>query len=84
MNAFQRHDRRIEEMDQYNLCKRGHSHAWETLPDGTVQCFECDALKSAVDMGRIKTAKKAAASRRNGKLGGRPKTRKRRKHNARD
>jgi hypothetical protein len=35
--------------------------------------------KAAQALGRIKTAKKAAASRRNGKLGGRPKTRKRRK-----
>ena len=30
-------------------------------------------------LGRIKTAKKAAASRENGKLGGRPKKQKRRK-----
>ena len=29
--------------------------------------------KAAQALGRIKTAKKAAASRRNGKLGGRPK-----------
>jgi hypothetical protein len=47
-----------------------------------VQCFECDALKSAVEMGKIRTSKKAAASRENGKLGGRPKKQKRRKPNA--
>jgi len=35
----------------------------------------------AVALGRIKTAKKAAASRRNGKLGGCPKKLKRRKPN---
>jgi hypothetical protein len=37
--------------------------------------------KAAQALGRIKTAKKAAASRENGKLGGRPKTLKRRKPN---
>ena len=37
--------------------------------------------KAAQALGRIKTAKKAAASRENGKLGGRPKKQKRRKPN---
>jgi hypothetical protein len=37
--------------------------------------------RAAQALGRIKTAKKAAASRENGKLGGRPKKRKRRKPN---
>ena len=39
--------------------------------------------KAAQALGRIKTAKKAAASRENGKLGGRPKKQKRRKPNTR-
>ncbi len=38
--------------------------------------------KAAQALGRIKTEKKAAASRENGKLGGRPPKRKRRKPNA--
>jgi hypothetical protein len=41
-----------------------------------------DASKAAAMLGRIKTTKKAAASRENGKLGGRPKKQKRRKPNA--
>ena len=40
-----------------------------------------DASKAAAMLGRIKTTKKAAASRENGKLGGRPKKLKRRKPN---
>jgi len=46
--------------------------------------FQLDRKKrfrAAQALGRIKTAKKAAASRRNGKLGGRPKKLKRRKIN---
>lgn len=39
--------------------------------------------RAAQALGRIKTAKKAAASRENGKLGGRPKKQKRRKSNDR-
>ena len=38
--------------------------------------------RAAQALGRIKTAKKAAASRENGKLGGRPKKQKRRKPNS--
>ena len=38
--------------------------------------------RAAQALGRIKTAKKAAASRENGTLGGRPKKLKRRKPNA--
>ena len=50
MNAFQKHNKRLEEME-------------EELND---------IASAARALGRIKTAKKAAASRRNGKLGGRP------------
>jgi len=28
-----------------------HDHAWETLDDGTVVCFECDAAKAAAIIG---------------------------------
>lgn len=40
--------------------------------------------KAAQALGRIKTAKKAAASRRNGKLGGRPKEKRAAKKKALD
>jgi len=40
--------------------------------DGQVNQEFMDAVKAASMLGSIKTAKKAAASRANGKLGGRP------------
>lgn len=60
-----------------------HDHAWETLPDGRVVCFECEMSKNpaAVALGRlgglvggkVKSDAKSESARRNGKLGGRPK-----------
>jgi hypothetical protein len=57
---------------------KNHECVFEIMPNGTEICFECDAPKNpaAVSLGRlggrIKTAAKAEAARRNGKLGGRP------------
>ena len=56
-----------------------HDHTYETLPDGRQVCFECDAPKNPAAValgrlgGRVKSDRKAAAARLNGKRGGRPK-----------
>ena len=55
-----------------------HEHTYETLPDGRQVCFECDAPKNPAAValgtlgGRVKSERKAAAARLNGKKGGRP------------
>ena len=58
-----------------------HDHIFETLPDGRRVCFECDVDEKMISAvlrhlgqrgGRMKSAAKTAACRRNGKLGGRP------------
>lgn len=59
-----------------------HDHTFETLPDGRRVCFECDVDEKMISAvlrhlaargGRVKSAVKAEACRRNGKKGGRPK-----------
>jgi len=56
-----------------------HDCTFETLPDGRQVCFECDAPKNPAAValgrlgGRVKSDRKAAAARLNGKRGGRPK-----------
>jgi hypothetical protein len=56
-----------------------HDCTFETLPDGRQVCFECDAPKNPAAValgrlgGRVKSDRKAAAARANGKRGGRPK-----------
>ena len=56
-----------------------HDHTYETLPAVRQVCFECDAPKNPAAValgrlgGRVKSARKTEANRRNGKLGGRPK-----------
>jgi len=56
-----------------------HDCTFEALPDGRQVCFECDAPKNPAAValgrlgGRVKSDRKAAAARANGKRGGRPK-----------
>jgi len=56
-----------------------HDPTYETLPAVRQVCFECDAPKNPAAValgrlgGRVKSARKTEANRRNGKLGGRPK-----------
>lgn len=56
-----------------------HDCPFETLSDGRQVCFECDAPKNPAAValgrlgGRVKSDRKAAAARLNGKRGGRPK-----------
>jgi hypothetical protein len=68
-------NRVLLEMQRHENQRPGESV--DVLPEGGYQ-----VNKAAQALGRIKTAKKAAASRENGKLGGRPKKQKRRKPNA--
>jgi hypothetical protein len=55
-----------------------HDCTFETLPDGRQVCFECDAPKNLAAValgrlgGRIKSDRKTAAARLNGRKGGRP------------